>query len=70
MDFTTETCTQLFQALATRMAAERDALCALDGLIGDADHGIAMEQGMAAAARAVPGLPACKTNSMPPPKPF
>ncbi len=39
------------------MAAERDALCALDGLIGDADHGIAMEQGMAAAAAAVPGLP-------------
>ena len=57
MEFTTETCTQLFQALATRMASERDNLCALDGLIGDADHGIAMEQGMAAAAAAVPGLP-------------
>ena len=57
MDFTTETCTQLFQALATRMDAERDALCELDGLIGDADHGIAMQQGMQAAAAAVPGLP-------------
>ncbi|MFC3180794.1 dihydroxyacetone kinase subunit DhaL [Cypionkella sinensis] len=57
MDFTTETCTDLFTALAARMAAERDALCALDGLIGDADHGIAMEQGMQAAARAVPNLP-------------
>ncbi|MEO5614193.1 MAG: dihydroxyacetone kinase subunit DhaL [Cypionkella sp.] len=57
MDFTTKTCTQIFQALATRMAAERDGLCALDGLIGDADHGIAMEQGMQAAAAAVPGLP-------------
>ena len=57
MDFTTETCSVLFQALAARMAAERDTLCALDGLIGDADHGIAMEQGMQAAARAVPNLP-------------
>ncbi len=57
MEFTTETCTQLFQALAARMAAERDNLCALDGLIGDADHGIAMEQGMQAAALAVPNLP-------------
>lgn len=57
MDFTTETCTQLFQAFAIRMAAERDALCALDGLIGDADHGIAMEQGMQAAAAAVATLP-------------
>ncbi|WP_054007113.1 dihydroxyacetone kinase subunit DhaL [Cypionkella psychrotolerans] len=56
MDFTTETCTALFQALAARMTAERDALCALDGLIGDADHGIAMEQGMQAAAAAVPDL--------------
>lgn len=57
MDFTTETCTRLFQSLAKRMATERDTLCALDGLIGDADHGIAMEQGMQAAAAAVPGLP-------------
>lgn len=56
MDFTTQNCTALFQALATRMASERDALCALDGLIGDADHGIAMEQGMQAAALAVPNL--------------
>jgi dihydroxyacetone kinase-like protein len=38
------------------MAAERDALCALDGEIGDADHGIAMEQGMAAAAAAARDL--------------
>lgn len=57
MDFTTESCTQLFQALSARMASERDALCALDGLIGDADHGIAMEQGLQAASAAVPYLP-------------
>jgi dihydroxyacetone kinase-like protein len=34
------------------MASERDTLCALDGAIGDGDHGIAMEQGMSAAAKA------------------
>ncbi|MDB5663710.1 dihydroxyacetone kinase subunit DhaL [Cypionkella sp.] len=56
MDFTTQNLTDLFANLAARMAGERDALCALDGLIGDADHGIAMEQGMQAAAAAVPNL--------------
>lgn len=35
------------------MNAEREELCRLDGLIGDADHGIAMSQGMTAAALAV-----------------
>ncbi|MGL6210468.1 MAG: dihydroxyacetone kinase subunit DhaL [Paracoccaceae bacterium] len=56
MELTTGDVVALFQALAARMAAERDALCALDGVIGDADHGIAMEQGMAAARDAVAGL--------------
>ncbi|OYX42590.1 MAG: dihydroxyacetone kinase subunit L [Rhodobacterales bacterium 32-67-9] len=45
-----------FAVLADRMRAERDALCRLDGVIGDADHGIAMEQGMAAAAGATAAL--------------
>lgn len=57
MDFTTEDLKALFAAFAARMQAERDALCALDGLIGDADHGIAMEHGMSAAAEA-----ACATE--------
>ncbi len=46
-----------FAALADRMRKERDALCQLDGVIGDADHGIAMEQGMSAAAGAAADLP-------------
>lgn len=50
--FTTDDLKSLFAAFAARMAAERDHLCALDGAIGDGDHGIAMEQGMAAAAKA------------------
>lgn len=52
MDFTTTDLRALFAAFADKMAAERDALCALDGAIGDGDHGIAMEQGMSAAAKA------------------
>lgn len=51
--FTTADLRALFQAWADRMQAERDALCQLDGAVGDGDHGIAMAQGMAAAARAV-----------------
>lgn len=52
MDFSTDELKELFATLASRMAAERDTLCALDGAIGDADHGIAMEQGMSAASEA------------------
>lgn len=48
--FTTDDLKALFAELSDIMARERDALCALDGVIGDADHGIAMEQGMQAAA--------------------
>lgn len=53
MDFTTDDLKTLFRHLAERMAAERDSLCTLDGLVGDGDHGIAMEQGMQAAHLAV-----------------
>lgn len=52
MDFTTQDLKTLFNDLAALMTLERDNLCALDGAIGDADHGIAMEQGMIAAAAA------------------
>ncbi len=47
---------RLFRALSDRLAAERDELCRLDGVIGDADHGIAMMQGFAAASEAVARL--------------
>ncbi len=38
----------LLLAVADTMDANRDALCALDGEIGDADHGIAMAGGFGA----------------------
>jgi len=56
MEFTTQHLCDLFGVLAARMTAERDMLCALDGAIGDADHGIAMQQGMQAARDAVAAL--------------
>ena len=47
---------RLFRTLSDRLAAERDELCRLDGVIGDADHGIAMTQGFSAASKAVATL--------------
>ena len=40
-------------AIAADMEASRDELCRLDGVIGDADHGIAMAEGFGAARDAV-----------------
>jgi len=48
---------RLFAAIAQAMEREKDRLCALDGVIGDADHGIAMELGFSAARDAVAALP-------------
>lgn len=39
-------------AIAADLEAQKDELCRLDGLIGDADHGIAMALGFAAAREA------------------
>lgn len=52
----TEDLQALFARIAEAMTREKDRLCALDGVIGDADHGIAMELGFAAAAKAVSEL--------------
>ncbi len=43
----------MFGAIADAIDAEKDRLCALDGVIGDADHGIAMSLGFGAARDAV-----------------
>ena len=43
-------------AIADAMDENRDALCALDGEIGDADHGIAMASGFGAVRRAVTSM--------------
>lgn len=51
--FTRTDLSDLFRSLTERMAAEQDTLAELDGEIGDADHGVAMAQGFAAASRAL-----------------
>lgn len=43
-------------AVADRMDAARDELCALDGVIGDADHGVAMAGGFGAVRAALADL--------------
>jgi len=43
-------------AVADTMAENRDVLCALDGVIGDADHGIAMDVGFSAVRKALAEL--------------
>jgi phosphoenolpyruvate---glycerone phosphotransferase subunit DhaL len=46
----------MFDTIATAVEAERDHLCALDGVIGDADHGIAMALGFGATRDALAAL--------------
>jgi dihydroxyacetone kinase-like protein len=55
---TTDDVARLFHQLAETIGAARDELCRLDGVIGDADHGIAMAQGFTAASAAIDALPA------------
>ena len=52
---------RLFRQLAETIGAARDELCRLDGVIGDADHGIAMADGFAAASASIDALPADAT---------
>lgn len=46
----------MFDAIATAIEADKDRLCALDGVIGDADHGIAMALGFGAVRDALSAL--------------
>ncbi|MBY3088043.1 dihydroxyacetone kinase subunit L [Rhizobium laguerreae] len=58
MTFTTEDLQRMFAGIAEDITAERDQLCELDGAIGDGDHGLAMDAGCQAAAKAVGELDA------------
>ncbi|CAN7365649.1 dihydroxyacetone kinase subunit DhaL [Caballeronia sp. LjRoot29] len=53
---TTGDIARLFRQLAETIGAARDELCRLDGVIGDADHGIAMADGFVAASKAIDAL--------------
>lgn len=45
----------MFNQVASALEADKDRLCQLDGVIGDADHGIAMELGFTAVRDALAG---------------
>lgn len=52
----------MFNAIAARMEEQKGRLCELDGLIGDADHGIAMENGFTAVKNALAGIDASSAD--------
>jgi dihydroxyacetone kinase-like protein len=62
---TTKDLQHLFAQIAEDIAAQRDHLCELDGAIGDGDHGLAMDSGCQAAAKAVGALDAAATGPTP-----
>ncbi|TIS96024.1 dihydroxyacetone kinase subunit DhaL [Mesorhizobium sp.] len=56
----------MFDAIAVAIEADKDRLCQLDGVIGDADHGIAMALGFGAVrdALALLDLPATEPTAL------
>ncbi|WP_162914066.1 dihydroxyacetone kinase subunit DhaL [Taklimakanibacter lacteus] len=53
---------KMFNGIAEALEADKERLCALDGVIGDADHGIAMALGFAAARDALASLDVAATS--------
>ncbi|HEX4769121.1 MAG TPA: dihydroxyacetone kinase subunit DhaL [Lichenihabitans sp.] len=51
-----------FRAVADAIEADRDRLCQLDGVIGDADHGVTMTIGFSAVTTALKGLDAATVD--------
>jgi dihydroxyacetone kinase-like protein len=56
MPVTSDDLRRMFGEIAAAITAEKDELCRLDGVIGDADHGVAMALGFDAARDAVDAL--------------
>ncbi|TIP85329.1 MAG: dihydroxyacetone kinase subunit L, partial [Mesorhizobium sp.] len=52
----------MFDAIAVAIEADKDRLCQLDGVIGDADHGIAMALGFGAVRDALASLDLAATE--------
>ncbi len=52
----------MFDGMAAAMAENRDLLCKLDGVIGDADHGITMDLGFSTVKTALTGLDIASGN--------
>lgn len=52
----------MFDRIASAIEAEKDNLCKLDGVIGDADHGIAMSLGFGAIREVLAGIDTAATD--------
>lgn len=63
-DITSARLIAMFTAIADAIDAEKDRLCALDGVIGDADHGIAMSLGFGAVRDALAPLEAADPTTL------
>ncbi|APO78085.1 dihydroxyacetone kinase ADP-binding subunit L 1 (plasmid) [Rhizobium etli 8C-3] len=61
MAITTRDLQHLLALIAEEMEKNRDRLCELDGVIGDGDHGLAMDAGCQAITKAVGELDAAQT---------
>ena len=53
---------RMFDTIAVAIEADKDRLCQLDGVIGDADHGIAMALGFNAVRDALASLDLAATE--------
>jgi dihydroxyacetone kinase-like protein len=62
MTIDSTTLVRMFDTIADALEADKDRLCALDGVIGDADHGIAMALGFSAAREALSRLDPAATS--------
>ncbi len=61
-DITTNDLIALFNAIADAIEANKDHLSALDGVIGDGDHGVTMDIGFSAVRAALAGLGASASD--------
>lgn len=55
-DLTTQDLIALFERISAAIEADKDRLCKLDGVIGDADHGVTMSIGFTAVGAALRAL--------------
>ncbi len=58
MTISTQDLVAMFIAVADAIEADKDRLSELDGVIGDADHGVSLGIGFSAVKEAVAGLDA------------
>ena len=61
-EFTTRDVLALFERITAAIQADKDRLCRLDGVIGDADHGVTMSIGFLAVQEALRSLDAATTD--------